>query len=230
MRTIAFLTQKGGAGKSTLVASLAAAAAAAGEKVIAIDLDPQGALVRWGKRREAANALNKVIVELLEHERLPRLQPILDGFADVGFTLAIFDTAGGDTATARLVSEAADLCLLPSRPTRLDVEATGTTFRAVFLAKRKAAFVLNQCPPAYHSTRASEAAKALGNLGVLAEPMLSARMDFQDAMAAGLGVTEYAGGGAAAQEITTLWRWIRTQFASSKRESSAANRSNRRAA
>jgi hypothetical protein len=29
-------------------------------------------------------------------------------------------------------------------------------------------------------------------LGVLAEPMLYARMDFQDAIAAGLGVTEYA--------------------------------------
>ena len=230
MRSIAFLTQKGGAGKSTLVASVAAAAATAGERVIALDLDPQGALVRWSERREAANSPNKIIVEPLENERLPRLRSILDGLSDVGFTLAIFDTASGNIAAARLVIEAADLCLLPSRPTRMDVETTGATFRAVFLAKRKAAFVLNQCPPAYHSTRASDAAKALGKLGVLAEPMLSARMDFQDAMAAGLGVTEYASGGRAAQEITTLWNWIRNQFANNKSKSPAVNRLNRRAA
>ena len=49
MRTIAFLTQKGGAGKTTLAASLAAAAVHAGETVIALDLDPQASLLRWGK-------------------------------------------------------------------------------------------------------------------------------------------------------------------------------------
>ncbi|MFY9899476.1 MAG: ParA family protein, partial [Xanthobacteraceae bacterium] len=79
MRTIAFLTQKGGAGKTTLAASLAEVAASTGERVIALDLDPQQSLVRWGKRREAANARNKIIVEPLERERLPRLRAILEG-------------------------------------------------------------------------------------------------------------------------------------------------------
>ena len=37
------------------VASLAVAAAAAGERVIALDLDPQASLVRWGKRRKQCN-------------------------------------------------------------------------------------------------------------------------------------------------------------------------------
>src|SRR5262245_32196374 len=160
MRTIAFLTQKGGAGKTTLAASLAEVAASTGEKVIALDLDPQQSLVHWAKRREAANARNKIIVEPLERERLPRLRAILDGLANAGFTLAIFDTTGADAAAVRPVSEVADLSLLPARPTRLDVEATAATFRAVFLAKRKAAFVLNQCPSSYRSTRASEAASS----------------------------------------------------------------------
>jgi chromosome partitioning protein len=47
MRSIAFLTQKGGTGKTTLTASLAVTAAAAGEKVVALDLGSQGSLVRW---------------------------------------------------------------------------------------------------------------------------------------------------------------------------------------
>ena len=212
MRTIAFLTQKGGAGKTTLAASLAAAAAQAGERVIALDLDLQASLLRWGKYREATNAPNKIMIEPLESERLPHLRAILEGLAGVGYTLAIFDTAGSDNAAARFVTDTADICLLPTRPTRLDVDATAATFRAVFLAKRKAAFVLNQCPPTVRSSRTSDAAKDLTGLGVLAEPMLSTRMDFQDAMARGLGVTEYAGKSRAAQEVEALWSWTRAQF------------------
>jgi chromosome partitioning protein len=218
MRAIAFLTQKGGAGKTTLAASLAVAAAQAGERVIALDLDPQASLARWGERRAAASTPHKVMVEPLERDRLQRLGAILDGLAGAGFTLAVFDTAGADGPTVRLVTEVADLCLLPARPTRLDVEATAATFRAVFLAKRKAAFVLNQCPPTYNSSRACDAAKGLTALGVLAEPMLSARMDYQDAIAAGLGVTEYERSGKAAHEVKALWNWARAQFADGKNE------------
>ena len=69
MRSIAFLTQKGGTGKTTLAASLAEAAANAGERVIALDLDPQGSLCRWGKRREAAKARNKVTFAFCRPDR-----------------------------------------------------------------------------------------------------------------------------------------------------------------
>ncbi len=208
MRSIALLTRRGGAGKTTLTASLAVAAAAAGEKVIAFDLDSQGSLVRWSERRKAANAPNSVVIEPLESERLPQLPAIFEGLAGVGFTVAVFDTAEADRGALSLVIDSVDLCLLPARPTRLDVDATAATFRSVSLAKRSAAFVLNQCPSTYRSLRASEAGEQLIRLGVLAEPMLPASIDFQDAIAAGLGVNEYARGGKAAQEIEALWHWI----------------------
>jgi chromosome partitioning protein len=208
MRSIAFVTRKGGAGKTTLTASLAVAAAAAGEKVIALDLDSHRSLVRWSERRKAANAPETVVTEPLESERLPQLPAILEGLASVGFTVAVLDTADVDAAVVRPVIDAVDLCLLPARPTRLDVDAAAATFRAVFLANRKAAFVLNQCPSSHRSQRASQAAQQLMRLGALAEPNLAARLDFPDAIAAGLGVTEYARGGKAAQEIEALWRWV----------------------
>jgi len=224
MRTIALLTQKGGAGKTTLAASLAAVAAGAGEKVIALDLDPQSSLTRWGKRRSAANPPHLVIVEPLEIERLPRLGAIVDGLATAGFTLAVFDTPGATSTAARIVAESVDFCLLPARPTHLDVEATAATFRAAYLAKRKAAFVFNQCPTNYRSLRAREAGKDLTSLGVLAEPTLSSRIDFQDAIAGGLGVTEYAPEGKAAQEIRSLWDWIRAQLAALRSEATSPHR------
>ena len=62
------------------------------------------------------------------------------------------------------------------------------------------------------------AAKDLTQLGILAEPMLSSRIDYQDALAKGLGVTEYAGEGRAAQEIAALWSWIGKQFELPKTE------------
>jgi hypothetical protein len=40
-------------------------------------------------------------------------------------------------------------------------------------------------------------------------------------MAAGLGVTERAGAGRAAQEIEALWNWIRLQLESAKGKTSA---------
>jgi chromosome partitioning protein len=211
MRSIAFLSQKGGVGRTTMAASLAVAAAGAGERVIALDVDPQASLVSWGERRRATNTPNKLVIEPLESERLPLLHAILAGFAEVGFTIAVFDTAANST-TARLVALAADLCLLPMRPTRLDADVTAATFRAACLAERKAALLLNQCPPTYPSLRISEATKALTRFGVLAAPMLCARMDFQDAVATGLGVTEYARDGKAALEIEALWGWMRAQL------------------
>jgi hypothetical protein len=54
--------------------------------------------------------------------------------------------------------------------------------------------------------------------------MLSARMDFQDAIAKGLGVTEHARQGRAAQEIETLWSWTRAQFEGTPSETLVDNR------
>jgi cellulose biosynthesis protein BcsQ len=54
MRVLMLATQKGGAGKTTLAAALAVAAQADGERVLAVDLDPQGSLWSWRQRRSDA--------------------------------------------------------------------------------------------------------------------------------------------------------------------------------
>jgi chromosome partitioning protein len=205
MRTITLVTQKGGAGKTTLAASLAVAATEAGERVIALDLDPQGSLAGWGDARAAETPA----VDRIGIANLAQLPSIMTALEKQGYTLAILDTAGTESTGGNLAMRAADLCLIPARPSRLDLQATLPTVEALMRLemRERFAFVLNQCPPGRNS-RATEAANGLAMFGVLAEPMVTQRADHQDALAAGQGVTEYASDGKAAEEVRALWTWI----------------------
>lgn len=204
VRTVALVTQKGGAGKTTLAASLAVAAVEAGEKVIALDLDPQASLSAWGEDRAA----EQPAVDAIDGDKLGRLPAILAALDKGGYTLVILDCPGIASTATNTAIKAADLCLVPARPTRIDIRATKPTVEALMSLKRPYAFVLNQCPPQPRSSRANEAAAGLSMLGVLAEPMVSTRADYQDAVAAGQGVTEYAPQGKAAEEARQLWAWV----------------------
>lgn len=208
MKTIAFVTQKGGAGKTTLAASLAVAAEQAGEKVALLDLDPQKSLTAWGEAREAATPAS----DTLDASLVKRLDEILPRLASQGFTLAILDTAGIDGAGTHLAIRAADISLIPSRPTTMDIRATKATHEAAVRLGKRYAFILNQCPPQPNNPRANEAAAGLRMWGVLAEPPIMQRAAHQDAFASSLGVTEYEPEGKAADEIRQLWAWMKTNM------------------
>ena len=203
MKTIALVTQKGGSGKTTIAANLAVAAQEAGETVIVLDLDPQGSLVAWGDDREAETP----IVDELDGDRLSQLAEVLSSLEAAGMTLVILDCPGIASTASNLAMKAADLCLLPARPTLMDIRASKKTVQTLMGLSRPFAFVLNQCPPHRTSGRAQDAAEGLHMMGSLAAPMLGIRADYQDAMAAGQGVTEYASDGKAADEIRQLWIW-----------------------
>lgn len=204
MRTIALVTQKGGTGKTTLAVSLAVAATEAGEKVIALDLDPQGSLAAWGEQRDS----DAPHVEKIPLSQIANLPAALASLSKKGFTLAILDTAGTDNPVTHAAMKAADLCLVPLRPTRLDGLAVAPTVQAISRMGRAFAFVLTQCSTIPRNSRAAEMAAGLETLGVLAEPMIAQRADHQDAFAAGLGVTEYSKDSKAAEEVRGLLTWL----------------------
>jgi chromosome partitioning protein len=208
MRTIALVTQKGGTGKTTLAVSLAVAAQEAGERVLALDLDPQGSLAAWGKMRKSDGPH----VEKVPASKLASLAETLKGLGSQGFSLVILDTAGADNPTTHVAMMAANLCLVPLRPTRLDALAVTPTVQAVARLQRPFAFVLTQCSTIPRNSRAAEMAAGLLTLGVLADPPIAQRADHQDAFAAGQGVTEYAPGSKAAEEVRTLWTWINAKM------------------
>ena len=200
MYVLALVTQKGGSGKSTLAVGLAVAAMENGERVAFVEADPQGTISKWKERRGKPYPRVDRVGDPTELERaLSRLEA-------EGIWLAIIDTAATNNALAMHAIARADLCLIPARPSPADIEAAIPTLVAVRRLKRRFAFVLNQTPP--RGCRLSEAATSLNSLGVLALPYVGQRNDHQDALGAGLGVTEFAKGGRASEEIRELWRWV----------------------
>jgi chromosome partitioning protein len=200
MYVLALVTQKGGSGKSTLAVGLAVAAMEHGERVALVEADPQGTIWRWKERR--GNAYPRV-----DRVTDPAyLEPVLARLAAEGIWLVIVDTAATNNALALQAMKNSDLCVIPARPSPADIEAAIPTLMAIRRNNRRFAFVLNQTPA--RGGRLSEAATSLNSLGHLALPYVVQRNDHQDALGAGLGVTEYARGDKAADEIRQLWRWV----------------------
>ena len=78
------------------------------------------------------------------------------------------------------------------------------------------AFILNQTP--IRGQRLTTAANALGEeaaldiSGVVATPFIVMRNDHQDALSAGLAVSEYAPASKSAEEIRGLWQWVEAKL------------------
>jgi chromosome partitioning protein len=199
MRVIAFVTQKGGSGKTTLCIHLAVAAEQAGGRALIVDLDPQGTAEAWYQDREAPSPrlVRPASGDLVRAVELARRQE---------FTHVLLDTPGRDEPGVAAAIRAADFCIVPCRPTPADMKATPATVATIRRLEKPVAFVLMQTPPRGFRTR--EAQAGLGMLGPVAPIGVVARNAFQDAHGAGQGITEYEPDGKGAEEIRELWRWL----------------------
>ncbi|WFU43721.1 AAA family ATPase [Bradyrhizobium sp. CB82] len=200
MYVLALVTQKGGSGKSTLATGLAVAAMQRGERVALVEADAQGTISKWKDRRENLYPRVACLADPAE------IEPLIARLRAEGIWLAIIDTAATNNRLAMRAIANADLSLIPARPSPADIEAAVPTLIAIRRLNRRFAFILNQTPT--RGCRLSEAATSLNSLGVLALPFIAQRNDHQDALGAGLGVTEFAPEGKAADEIVALWGWI----------------------
>ena len=199
MKVLALVTQKGGTGKSSLAGSLAGAAGEVGLRAYVLDLDPQGTAKSWFERREA----EAPEVAAIDATRVPQA---LAALKRQGVDLVLVDTPGVDSPATAAAMQAADLCMIPARPSIADIEAARPTVRALMKLGRPFCFVLNQTPPG-RSVRTLDAYRALELSGTVAGVTLATRTDHLDALAQGLGVTERDPTGKAATEVRELLQW-----------------------
>jgi chromosome partitioning protein len=192
--------QKGGAGKTTLVAQLAAALAAS-RRVAVLDIDPQASLTRWHAARKTALKAAAAGLTCADIAGW-RLAAELDRLRH-DHDVVLIDSPPHAETEARLALRVSDLVLVPLQPSPLDLWATRPTLDLTAAEKREARVVLNRAPARGRLLDATRAALARDGTALL-EAGLGNRSAFAMAMAAGLGVTESAPKGLAAEEVRGL--------------------------
>lgn len=205
MKTLAVLSRKGGAGKTTVALHLAVTAQAGGRRVALVDMDPQRSAADWWRSRDQETP------ELVEAEG-GQLGTILPAADDAGVDLLVVDTRPSAEADALEAAQAADLALLVVKPSILDLRAVAGTVDTVKRAGTPAVILLNQAPPMRGVGEApivAEARDALAGYGLPILPViLRQRAAYHAALIDGRAVNELEPNGKATAEIDRLWRYV----------------------
>ncbi|PTW44224.1 plasmid segregation oscillating ATPase ParF [Sphingomonas faeni] len=205
MPIIAIISQKGGAGKTTLALHLAAAAHDAGRVALVIDTDPQATASQWAAWRQDAPP------EVIDSPP-PRLSAKIAQARGQGADFIVIDTPPHADSAARAAVEVADLVLIPCRPSAFDLTAIQTTAKLVQLL-RKPAFVVFTAGSPNAPRMYQEARELVEGFGTPACPIqIADRAAFRHASAEGRTVMEYEPSGKAAEDIRHIYKWTCRQL------------------
>ncbi|MEL7115553.1 MAG: ParA family protein [Pseudomonadota bacterium] len=202
MKTISLISQKGGAGKSTLTINLAGVAAACGRAVVIADADPQQSVFDWYKtRRESAP------MPYVASAHANQVKDVVERAAANGADFVFIDTSPNSTEESLAIAACADFLVVPCAPALIDLRALTRTKSVVDFAGKPAIAVLNQVP--HYGNEADQAAEALRNMGFEVCPhrignRAAARRPYTLAQTA----SEFEPGGAAAQEFEAVFDFI----------------------
>ncbi len=204
MNVVTLASRKGGAGKSTLTAHLAACAHSAGRSCLVIDADPQGSLTLWHSLR--ANGQ-------------PSLQNAARGidralaFAAIdGYEWVFIDTAPSMWVVVQEAIRAATLVVIPARPGFFDLNAVRETVATARERNKPYCVVLNAAPAKRDDKEAPIVAQSRDFLDRHQVPVwagqISHRASFALTLAVGGSAREHSPNTPAAAEIGALWSAI----------------------
>jgi len=208
MKTVAIIAQKGGVGKTTLALSLATAAHLKGKGAMIADLDPQASAKEWYDARLACGGDELPYVQKTTPQELPNLVAEAE---KQGVEFLILDTPPKADKEAIVSAEQADLVLMVSSPSPMDLRAMHHTVRLTQLTSlkpgAKVVLALNKLRPLGPATE--DAMEALRELNVSTLSVgFGSRVDFEYCLNAGQSALEYDPKGQAAQEILGLYLQI----------------------
>jgi chromosome partitioning protein len=206
MHVVALMSQKGGAGKSTLAVHLATEATSRGQKTLLLDLDPQGNLTGWAERRGD-------IAPDVEAIHASNLATVLKEARADGYGLVMIDTAPNADRTTMQVAQVADLVVSPCQPAQFDLDALTATLDLCLALKRPLVVVINAAPPRENSSVVADAISVVKEAGAPVSPaIISFRVAFRHCLASGNTASEYEPNGRAAQEISRLYDDMSTRL------------------
>src|SRR6202050_3389168 len=138
MNVITLASRKGGVGKSTLTAHLAAYAHLMGRRCMVVDADPQGSLTLWHSMRadnglmlqNAAQGINRLVASALL----------------AGYEWVFIDTAPTTWLVVQEAIRAATMLVIPVRPGFFDLAAVRETVTTAREFNKPYAVVINAAP------------------------------------------------------------------------------------
>jgi chromosome partitioning protein len=209
MNVITFASRKGGSGKSTLTAHLAAFAHKLGKRCLILDADPQGSLTLWHSLRadrqppieNAARGIDRLIAHAM-----------IDGVEWV-----FIDTAPTLWVVVQEAIRAATLVVIPARPGFFDLAAVRETVKIARERNKPYAVVINSAPVKRDEKEAPSVAASRVKLEALGIPVwsgqISQRAGYMASLAAGFSAGEVAPESAAGQEVARLWSAVERSVA-----------------
>jgi cellulose biosynthesis protein BcsQ len=204
MNVITLASRKGGAGKSTLTAHLAAYTHGLGHRCLIVDADPQGSLTLWHSMRP---------------DRQPALQSAARGidralaFAQVdGYEWVFIDTAPTMWVVVQEAIRAATLVVIPARPGFFDLAAVRDTAAVAREQNKPYAVVINAAPVKRDDKEAPAVTQSRAELDRQLIPVwsgqISQRAGFVASLSVGASAGEMYADSAAGLEIARLWSAI----------------------
>jgi chromosome partitioning protein len=198
---IAFAQHKGGAGKTTLAAHLSIAWALQDRAVSLIDIDPQGSLAQWHRRREDLVGRGNTGIDFEAVAGWRARSEISRRARDA--QIVLLDSPAGAGNDTRSAIGAADLVVVPVQPSPVDVWASRFTLEIAHRERVPALLILNRVPA--RACLNSEMREWLVGYDVgLASIAIGNRVRLAAALAEGRGIGETDPGSPGAQEIASL--------------------------
>jgi chromosome partitioning protein len=204
MNVLTFASRKGGTGKSTLAAHLAAQVHRQPASCLLIDDDPQSSLTFWNSLR-GDDALPLKAVKRTLSRTLKKAER-------KGIEWAFIDTPANMSASVMEAVQSATLVIIPCRPGVFDLVAVQETIAFARRMRTPYAVVINGAPSRREGNEAAAVAYTRDYLSRMDVPVwggqITYRSDFSLSLATGQCAQEYDGRSQAADEISRLWSAI----------------------
>jgi len=206
---IAFLSPKGGVGRTTLALQVAGELSRTAERVTVIDADPQESALDWALARTRSECPRRFAVIGLARETLQLEVPDIARANDH----VVIDGPPRITKLTRSAINAADLVVIPVQPSPLDLWANHEIVRMVkeaqaFRPRLTAVFLANRVIVGTIISRALTESLSRSGIAKL-KAQVSQRVMFAECSASGRLASELEAHGRAAEEIRELTNEIR---------------------
>ena len=197
----AFLSQKGGCGKTTLAIHFADCLRRRGLRVLLVDADPQASASKWAGIRAGENGFT--VVGMARPSLHKELRPLAADYDHV-----VIDGPPRIHAVAKSIVLASDVILVPLQPSPTDVWATSETVELInegriYNDRLRPVLLINRRIVNTAIARGVRAALSSLDIPVLVAD-LAQRVVFAEALAAGQTVVGVAPKSLAAREVDVL--------------------------